>query len=1017
MVDAPRISVIMPARNARTTIAAALESVLAQSVPDWEVVVVDDGSTDTTGAVIANMMRDEPRIRLVQGIGEGASGARNRGIHSARGRYLAFLDADDWIAPEFMATMLDALEDSAAHEIAYCAFRRAMPDGRMTSGFADPRVEREPFEIFARTCAVVTINCLVIDRQLVLDAGGFDTSLLTCEDWDLWQRLSRAGARWLMVDQPMSFYRSSDGSLTRNSRQMLADGKTVIKRAFGPDPRVARPLPEYAQGLQVANGLSADEAFAWFAFWNIVVATVQGQDALPDLNELRFLSHGPDRAEAIADNIIEALSVTLRVVPQQLAAIWPCYEAGLDRLLGRLGRLWQDPVAERRVRYALDRKLLAYDDLAEPRQLSLTTGLRVRIDAPPVTSMHQGQDRLYAYIDWDTQTRAILEIGALGDYGQFEWVDQIFFPKPSRKAIGPFIGALGRPAPVAALLQAHGLKPERKSISRRLRERLDIIRGTAPSAFQTSIAEGEALILRQQHIYAPGSHNLALARLANHARAQALALPPARFKDTGQRQTPRESDRGGDRRQFWDSYFSNTDPWNYGSSYEQEKYRLQLDCVPSGPIGNALELACAEGMFTVQLAERVDHLLATDIAKPAIDRARQRLSGRENVEFALLDLSKESLPCNLDLIICSEVLYYLDDREELASVTARLAAALAPGGAIVTAHAYLAVDDPGSTGFDWANPFGARVISRAFAQTPGLVLERSVRTELYQVDRYRKCAAPSRLPEPEISHVKMTAQLEPAVARHVIWDRTIMSRGEAAAQRRTSLPSLMYHSVSDDGPVALRRYRLPRDMFQKQVRWLRSNGYHAITTHEIAWHLSNNVPFSGRPVWISFDDGLQDFADNAWPELRAADLTAEVFLVTDHVGGGAVWDAGYGPAAPLMNHDTIARLAQDGVHFGSHLATHRAADGLSTQVLAEEMLRSRAMIERWIGWTPNALCAPYGATDGRFGRLAEQCGYGVAIGGGTGPVRLGDAMFDLRRMEVRGDGSFEGFTGMMEALL
>ena len=81
------------------------------------------------------------------------------------------------------------------------------------------------------------------------------------------------------------------------------------------------------------------------------------------------------------------------------------------------------------------------------------------------------------------------------------------------------------------------------------------------------------------------------------------------------------------------------------------------------------------------------------------------------------------------------------------------------------------------------------------------------------------------------------------------------------------------------------------------------------------------------------------------------------------------------------------------------------------------MLFSRAMIERWIGWTPNALCAPYGATDGRFGRLAEQCGYSVAIGGGVGPVSLGDTVFDLRRMEVRGDRPFEAFTEMMEALL
>lgn len=1017
MADSIRISVIMPARNAQSTIDRALDSLKAQSVSDWEVIVVDDGSTDSTHTLVEEMMSKEPRIRLVRGAGEGASGARNRGIRCARGRFLSFLDADDWIEPQFMATMLDALEAAPDHDIAYCAFRRVMPDGQMTEGVADPRVQQEPFEVFARTCAVVTINCLLIERQLVLDAGGFDTSLLTCEDWDLWQRLSRAGARWLMIDEPLSFYRSTSGSLTRNSRQMLSDGKTVIYRAFGPDPRVDRPLVEYAQGIRDARGLSPEEAYAWFAFWNIVVAAVVGEEEALDLSDLRALSHGPDRAQAIADNIVEALSVALRIVPQQLAACWPRYEAMIDRLLRELGRVWQDPVAERRVRYALDQKILSYDGLTEPRYLSLTHGLRVDLDSPPETMIPSDLDRMYAYIDWDFRTRAIIEPGALGHFGPFEWVDQIFFPEPSRKAIGPFIGALARPAPIAVALQAHGLEPPRMSASRRLLDRLRKKIATRRSPFETSLAEGSDLIARQNHLYVPGSHNFALAQVANSARARALAAARPQSAQMPRRQPPPEAGREGDRRQFWDNYFSNRDPWNYGSDYEQEKYRLQLELVPAQPARNALELACAEGMFTVQLAERVGQLLATDISKHAVHRARQRLSGCDNVDFAVLDLSKNDLPRNLDLIVCSEVLYYLNDEAELAAVTARLADALAPGGAIVTAHAYVTVDDPDTTGFDWENPFGVKVISETFARTHGLVHERSVRTDLYQVDRFRKHVELPSAPAPIISRVEMTATLEPAVARHVVWDRTIMSRSKAADERRTSLPALMYHGVCDDGPSALRRYRITPELFRAQMRWLRSNGYHAITTHQIAWHLINDVPFAGRPVWISFDDGLQDFADHAWPELRAADLTAEVFLVTSHVGGEAVWDSSFGQPAPLMDCNTIARLAAEGVFFGSHLATHRAADGLSTQALAEEMLFSRAMIERWIGWTPNALCAPYGATDGRFGRLAEQCGYSVAIGGGVGPVSLGDTVFDLRRMEVRGDRPFEAFTEMMEALL
>ena len=101
------------------------------------------------------------------------------------------------------------------------------------------------------------------------------------------------------------------------------------------------------------------------------------------------------------------------------------------------------------------------------------------------------------------------------------------------------------------------------------------------------------------------------------------------------------------------------------------------------------------------------------------------------------------------------------------------------------------------------------------------------------------------------------------------------------------------------------------------------------------------------------------------------------------------------------------------------MAEHRIVlnGGRPLLPVQDTLLRSRAMIERWIGWAPTAVAAPFGAIDGRFGRLAEQCGYGLAMGGGQGPVTLGDLPFDLTRMEVRGDREQDDFVAMMEALL
>ncbi|OWK19308.1 hypothetical protein AJ88_44965 [Mesorhizobium amorphae CCBAU 01583] len=131
-----------------------------------------------------------------------------------------------------------------------------------------------------------------------------------------------------------------------------------------------------------------------------------------------------------------------------------------------------------------------------------------------------------------------------------------------------------------------------------------------------------------------------------------------------------------DRTSFWNRYFATEDPWNYSSSYEQEKYERQLEILPAGPIGRALELACAEGHFTRQLAPRVGRLIATDISAIAIGRAEARCSDQPNVEFGVLDFCADTLPGEMDLIVCSEVFYYLDDLAELRRIAKKFAEAL-----------------------------------------------------------------------------------------------------------------------------------------------------------------------------------------------------------------------------------------------------------------------------------------------------------------------------------------------------
>ncbi|AZO19930.1 glycosyltransferase [Mesorhizobium sp. M1E.F.Ca.ET.045.02.1.1] len=964
MAHNPLVSIVVPAHNAEATLARALDCLVGQDTPDWEAIIIDDASTDRTPAIIAGYVEHDPRFRTLSSCAYSAAGARNSGISMARGQWLMFLDADDWVDASFLSKMLAALKAAPDAVAAYCGSRRVMPDGGLTPSSIATEVAIQPFETFARRCAV-RAHALLVDRKTIVELGGFDVSLRTCEDWDLWQRLARLGKRWLMVDEPLAFHRTNPNALTSNSTQMLADAEIVIARGFSPDPRVRHPASAHANGAIDANGRTAAEALAWFALWNAASDCGRGSRSI-NPQFLRALPAGRKWVREIAKVVLDGLMVGSLSVPAQLAARWDRFGGALTELVIELGKVWDDPAAGRRVQYHLEQMLLDLDDLAAPRRLARTLGIRVKARNPTAIELPEGIDQIYAYLMVDGRIEARVQFGALGKVTRRHWIE----------------------------LASQG-----------------------GGADKSNMSAAEASLSMAGHRSDPDSHFGKLALLA--AEAQGLVRSSAEPAEplAAPRRKHAADDHDNDRTSFWNRHFATEDPWNYGSPYEQEKYERQLEILPAGPIGRALELACAEGHFTRQLAPRVGHLTATDISNVAVERARARCSDQPNVEFGVLDFSADTLPREMDLIVCSEVLYYLDDLAELRRVARKLVEPLAPGGSLISAHAFVLRDNVERTGFDW-NTFGAQAISETLAATEGLVLEQSIQTELYRIDRFRRLSPDDVATEPMIDHVPIRAPIGIGVARNIVWGGArALRRDVARTERRQRIPVLMYHGVADDGPAALARFRLTPAAFASQMAWLRANGFHAIMSEQLEWSIANRQPFAGRPVLITFDDGFQNFADHAWPILRANDLTAEVFLVTDLVGETARWDAGSGPPTQLMDAGTVRRLAGEGAFFGSHLATHRAIDGLSSADLAAELLRSRMFIERWTGRPIASFAAPFSVTDRRLGRLARECGYRIGFGGRHGPADLESDPIDLPRIEIRGDRSLDEFVVRLEAVL
>jgi glycosyltransferase involved in cell wall biosynthesis len=230
--QSPRFSVIIPAYNAARTVSSAIASVLAQSVSDLEVVVVDDGSSDETGDVVGRIA--DPRVRLITQSNRGLPAARNAGIAAARGEYIAFLDSDDLLLLDYLELSERALREHERAGFAYTdayVFDDVSGRVRQRSAMArnrppDPApAERDAFllELLERNFVFVAVTV----PKLVLDAvGGFDESRTSSEDYELWLRivLHGYGAAW--VPGRHVLYRKSAGQMSRNlttmSRNLVA---------------------------------------------------------------------------------------------------------------------------------------------------------------------------------------------------------------------------------------------------------------------------------------------------------------------------------------------------------------------------------------------------------------------------------------------------------------------------------------------------------------------------------------------------------------------------------------------------------------------------------------------------------------------------------------------------------------------------------------------------------------------------------------------------------------------------
>jgi glycosyltransferase involved in cell wall biosynthesis len=235
------VSVIIPAWNVAPFIGEAIDSVLAQTYPMREVVVVNDGSPDSAAldSVMAGYAA-EPDLRYLRQANAGPSAARNLGIRNARGELIALLDGDDIWDPEYLAAQVAMFERDPSLDVVYCDARlfgtgplagRTFMQGAPSNG--DPTLDR----LIAMECAIPT-TCVVARREAMMAVGLFDERFRRCEDYDLWLRMSVNGARFGYQRQVLASHRLHVTSAASNRVAMFESQALVyaaLRERLGPD--------------------------------------------------------------------------------------------------------------------------------------------------------------------------------------------------------------------------------------------------------------------------------------------------------------------------------------------------------------------------------------------------------------------------------------------------------------------------------------------------------------------------------------------------------------------------------------------------------------------------------------------------------------------------------------------------------------------------------------------------------------------------------------------------------------
>jgi glycosyltransferase involved in cell wall biosynthesis len=245
----PRVSVVLTTYNgaSRGYLVEAIESVFNQSYEDYELLIVDDGSTDHTRKQCSPFL-DNPRVRYLHQENKGLAGARNTGIQASYGEFICFLDDDDVWKPEKLQRQIDFIEARLSRTdkwgLVYTWLELIDAQGIVIS-FRGKREEGSIYKKLVLENIIEAPSSVLVRREVFEDIGLFDESLISCEDWDMWLRISK---KYLVfpVKEYLVQYREHQNTMSADFDRMLSSAMLVLDKVLQETPEKICPKRAYA---------------------------------------------------------------------------------------------------------------------------------------------------------------------------------------------------------------------------------------------------------------------------------------------------------------------------------------------------------------------------------------------------------------------------------------------------------------------------------------------------------------------------------------------------------------------------------------------------------------------------------------------------------------------------------------------------------------------------------------------------------------------------------------------------